>query len=140
MAVHEALLTVTHELPLTCSMPAPAAPAAMLPSAGHGSRPFAWANPMSASLTESMVRWVSAPFRTSIWVESGIKAPASSRAMIANATASSTSEKPLLLLIAPGSGRNDHDPVVDRGGDSGPMLGAERPGAVFGRSVFPPPC
>src|SRR2546422_10070509 len=36
-------------------------------------------------------------------------------------SASSTSENPLLLLIAPESGRNDHDPVVDRGGDSGPM-------------------
>src|SRR5258706_200885 len=42
--------------------------------------------------------------------------------MIASATASSTSEKPLLLLIAPGSWCNDHDPVIDRGGDSGPML------------------
>jgi len=59
---------------------------------------------MMASLIDSMLRWVSAPFRTSIWAESGIKAPASSRAMIAKDTASSTSEKPLPLLIAPSSG------------------------------------
>src|SRR6266581_2957429 len=115
-------LAVSH-----CSAPAPTevaqvvvstVPAGVAPFAGHGSRPFAWANPMIASLIDSMLRWVSAELRTSIWVESGIKAPASSRAMIATATASSTSEKPLLLLIAPGSGRNDHDPVVDRSGDA----------------------
>src|SRR5947209_7337431 len=75
-----------------------------------------------ASLIDSMLRWVSAPLRTSIWVESGIRAPASSRAMIAKATASSTSEKPLLRIIAPGSGRNDHDPVVDRGGRARPVF------------------
>ena len=122
MAVHEALLMAVHELTPTCSMPAPAAPAGTLPSAGHGSRPFAWANPMIASLIDSMLRWVSAELRTSIWVERGIKAPASSSAMIAKATASSTSENPLLLLIAPGSRRNDHDPVVDRGGVTRPVL------------------
>src|SRR5437016_7334555 len=75
-----------------------------------------------ASLTDSMLRWLSAELRTSIWVERGIKAPASSSAMIAKATASSTSENPLLLLIAPGSRRNDHDPVVDRGGVTRPVL------------------
>src|SRR5689334_19943852 len=122
MAVHEALLVVVHELPVTCSVPAPAAPAATLPSGGHGSRPSACANPMIASLIDSMLRWVSAELRTSICVESGIRAPASRSAMIANATASSTSEKPLLLLIAPGSRRNDHDPVVDRGGGACPVL------------------
>src|SRR5438309_1499667 len=110
-----------------CSAPAPTGvaqvvvstvPAGVPPFAGHGSRPFAWANPMMASLVDSILRWVSAPFRTSIWVESGIRAPASRRAMIAKATASSTSENPLLLLIVPGSGRNNDDPVVDRGGDA----------------------
>src|ERR1700704_2887932 len=87
-------------------------PAGVPPFAGHGSRPFAWANPKMASLIDSMLRWVSAPLRTSVWVESGINAPASRSAIIAMATASSTSEKPLLLIIAAGSGRNDHDPVV----------------------------
>src|SRR5438445_545651 len=38
--------------------------------------------------------------------------------MIASATASSTSEKPLLCPITWISGRNDHDPVVDRSGDA----------------------
>src|SRR5437879_787572 len=42
--------------------------------------------------------------------------------MIATATASSTSENPLLLLIAPGSRRNDHHSVVDRGGRARPVL------------------
>src|SRR5207249_11774743 len=111
----------------SCSAPAgrPEAsvpPAGIVPSAGQGSRPFAWANPITASLIDSMVRRVSATLRTSIWVESGIKAPASRSAMIAKATASSTSENPLLLLIAPSSGRNDHHSVVDRGGRARPVL------------------
>jgi hypothetical protein len=55
---------------------------------------------MMASLIDSMVLRVSAALRTSIWVESGIMAPAISKAMIAKATASSTSENPLLRIIA----------------------------------------
>src|SRR5437773_4000127 len=86
-----------------------------------------------ASLIDSIPRWVSAELRTSIWVESGIKAPASSSAVIAKATASSTSENPLLLLIAPGSRRNDHDPVVDRGGVTRPVLVDE----VCRRGILP---
>src|SRR5207248_4415488 len=123
-------ISAVHDGAVNCSVPAPAAPAARLPAAGHGSRPFAWANPMMASLIDSMLRWVSAELRTSTWVESGIRAPASRRAMIANATASSTSENPVPLLIAPSLGRNDHDAVVDCGGDAGPMLVDERRGAV----------
>src|SRR5678816_2077206 len=68
-----------------------------------------------------MLRWVSAPFRTSIWAESGISIPASSKATTANATAISTSEKPLFCLIAWSSGRDDHDPVVGRRGRRRPM-------------------
>src|SRR6266581_3996363 len=101
--------TLKHEFKPSTSVPAPAVPAAMLPSAGQGSRPFAWANPTIASRIDSMARWVSAALRTSIWVERGI--------------------------MAPDSGRNDHDPVVDRGGDSGPMLVDERRGAVCGGEV-----
>src|SRR5690348_3140756 len=104
------------------SWPAFAPPAAIVPSAAQGSRPFAWANPMIASLIASMLRWVSALLRTSSWVESGRRAPAIRRAMIASATASSMSEKPLFMLIASTSGRNDHDPVVDRGGDARAVL------------------
>src|SRR5260221_2971316 len=77
---------------------------------------------MIASLADSIVRCVSATLRTSIWVESGIRAPASSNAMIANATASSTSEKPLLPFISLGSRRKDHDSVVDPGRSAGPVL------------------
>src|SRR2546423_787511 len=127
---------------VSCSAPAgrPTAsvpPAGTVPAAGQGSRPFAWANPMMASLIDSMLRRVSATLRTSIWVESGIRAPAISKAIIAKATASSTSENPLLPLIAPSSGRNDHDPVVDHGRDSGAMLIDEGRGAVCRREVRP---
>jgi hypothetical protein len=85
----------------------------MLPAAGQGSLPCTCANPMSASLICSMLRWVSATLRSSIWVERGIIAPARSSTMMMKATDSSTSVKPLLDLIAPGSGCNGHDPVVD---------------------------
>src|SRR5258705_6020367 len=77
---------------------------------------------MMASLIDSMLRWVSTELRTSIWVESGIIAPASSRAMMANATASSTREKPLLIIAPNSRRRNDHDPVVNRGGNTRPVF------------------
>src|SRR5882672_8468602 len=77
---------------------------------------------MIDSLIDSIARCVSATLRTSIWVESGIRAPASSKAMIANATASSTSEKPFLPFISLGSRRKDHDSVVDPGRGAGPVL------------------
>src|SRR6266436_1178043 len=39
----------------TCALPI-FPPAGTVPSAGQGSRPFAWANPMMASLIDSMLR------------------------------------------------------------------------------------
>src|SRR5882672_4324113 len=77
---------------------------------------------MIDSLIDSIARCVSATLRTSIWVESGIRAPASSKAMIANATASSTSEKPFLPFISLGSRRKYHDSVVGPGRGAGPVL------------------
>src|SRR6266849_7546629 len=52
--------------------------------------------------------------------------------MIAKATASSTSEKPLFQTIAPNSGRNDHDPVVDRGRNARPVFEDQ----VCGRGIL----